>query len=66
MILSVSNANRFNFIQSTDCGCIKTIKFDIDRPLVSFFHHFNWLMYNDVIPACISVYMATSASSFCC
>ena len=52
----VSNGNRFKFIQSTDCGCITAINVDIDRLLVSFFHHFNWLMYNNVIPACISIH----------
>ena len=63
----VSNGNRFNFIQSTDCGSIKTMKVDIVRLLVSFFHHFNLLMYNDdVIPACISVCMITSDSCFSC
>ena len=61
----VSKGNRFNFIQSTDCDFITTIKVGIDRLPVCFFHHFNWLMYSDVIPACISLYMISGTQYFC-
>ena len=59
----VSNDNRPNFILFYCCG-FATISVNIDGVFVCFFHHFNWLIYINVIPAWTSVYMITSACYF--